>query len=213
MTTEKKETSNLTKALAQFRSNLKQPKKDADNPYFNSKYVPLESVIESIDRAMDGTGLSYLQNVSTDEVGRVGIQTILLHESGESFRSEYIYMKPERPNAQGTGSTITYARRYALSTFFGIASDMDDDGNEATGNRNGRLAKVDKEMEGKQQFLADKSQEFSEKYKINKTTFYANLGQAMGVQEPINEPLADLVEGAKKLQAKYEEENKAVGES
>ena len=116
------------------------------------------------------------------------------------------------PNAQGTGSAITYARRYALSTFLGIASETDDDGNEATGNRNGKIAKVDKEMEGKQQFLADKSQEFSKKYKINKTTFYASLGQTMGVQDPIDEPLAALVEGAKKLQVKYEEEKKWVDE-
>lgn len=208
MTTEKTNNTNLIKALTQFRNSLKQPKKDADNPFFKSKYVPLESVIETVDNAMKGTGLSYLQNITTDEIGRVGVQTILLHESGESIQSDYLYMKPEKPNAQGTGSAITYARRYALSTFLGIASETDDDGNEATGNRNGKIAKVDKEMEGKQQFLADKSQEFSKKYKINKTTFYASLGQTMGVQDPIDEPLAALVEGAKKLQVKYEEEKK-----
>ena len=98
MTTEKTNNTNLIKALTQFRNSLKQPKKDADNPFFKSKYVPLESVIETVDNAMKGTGLSYLQNITTDEIGRVGVQTILLHESGESIQSDYLYMKPEKPN-------------------------------------------------------------------------------------------------------------------
>ena len=42
-------------------------------------------------------------------------------------------MKPESNKPQAVGSAITYAKRYALSAIFGITSDKDDDGNEATG--------------------------------------------------------------------------------
>ena len=35
---------------------------------------------------------------------------------------------------QAFGSAITYAKRYSLATAFGIASDIDDDGNAGTQN-------------------------------------------------------------------------------
>ena len=41
-------------------------------------------------------------------------------------------MKPVKNDPQSIGSAITYAKRYALSAIFGITSDQDDDGNEAT---------------------------------------------------------------------------------
>ena len=34
---------------------------------------------------------------------------------------------------QGAGSLISYLKRYSLSAIFGITSDQDDDGNEASG--------------------------------------------------------------------------------
>jgi hypothetical protein len=38
----------------------------------------------------------------------------------------------EKKTAQGAGSAATYSRRYSLSAAFGIVSDLDDDGNQAT---------------------------------------------------------------------------------
>ena len=39
---------NLTKAMAEFQKAVKQPVKNADNPYFGSKYVPLESLVKAV---------------------------------------------------------------------------------------------------------------------------------------------------------------------
>lgn len=118
----------LAKALAKFQASVKQPLKDANNPFFKSKYVPLENVVESITESAGSLGLSFIQYpVNADN--RVGVITILMHESGEWIETEPIYATPAKQDPQATGSAITYLKRYSLSAVFGITSDEDDDGN------------------------------------------------------------------------------------
>ena len=123
-----------SKGMAKFRGKLEQPKKDQDNPFFKSKYVNLEGVQKAIDDALVGTGLTYQQYPLNDENGRTGIGTIVLHESGEYIEFEPYFMKSEKNTPQGEGSVLTYIRRYSLSSIFGVSSDIDDDGNAASGN-------------------------------------------------------------------------------
>lgn len=125
---------NIAVAMSQFRKQVKQPLKDADNPYFKSKYVPLENVVEAIDSVGGEHGLSFIQEVKTSDDGMVGVTTIIFHTSGEWLEFEPLYLKPDSTKPQAYGSAITYARRYSLSSAFGITSDQDDDGNEANGN-------------------------------------------------------------------------------
>ena len=126
----------LNKALANFHKEVKQPMKDANNPFFKSKYVPLENVVEAIDDVAPKHGLTYSQYPVTTENGLVGISTVLLHESGEFIEFPPATTKPDKNTPQGVGSALTYMRRYSLSAVFGITSDQDDDGNEASGNSN-----------------------------------------------------------------------------
>lgn len=125
----------IFKAMCQFRKQLKQPLKDADNPFFKSKYVPLENIVSVIDDAINGTGLSYTQEVIYTENGSIMTQTIITHESGEYIIIDGSMMKPTKQDPQGIGSTITYGRRYSLSLAFGIASDIDDDGNAGSSGK------------------------------------------------------------------------------
>lgn len=125
----------LFKSLNKFRGKLKQPLKDANNPFFKSKYVPLENVVSVIDEAIANTGLSYTQETVYNESGLIVLDTIITHESGEYVVLGGAVVKPVKNDPQGVGSAITYARRYSLSTAFGIASDPDDDGNEASGGK------------------------------------------------------------------------------
>lgn len=122
----------LFKGLSVFRKQLKQPLKDANNPFFKSKYVPLENVVEVIDDALKDTGLSYTQEIETTPNGTNIIHTIIMHESGQYMVVDGAELKPTKQDPQGIGSAITYNRRYSLSTAFGIASDTDDDGNQAS---------------------------------------------------------------------------------
>lgn len=122
----------LSKAFAKTQKEMKQPLKDANNPFFKSKYVPLENVVEAITESASKNGLSFTQYPSSDEMGNVTVGTLVMHESGEWIEYDPIKMKPVKNDPQSIGSAITYAKRYALSAIFGITSDQDDDGNEAT---------------------------------------------------------------------------------
>lgn len=123
----------LAKALSAFQGEVKQPLKDKDNPFFKSKYVPLENVVEAITEISAKHGLSFLQYPVNQE-NKVGIITILMHSSGEFIETEPIYATPTKQDAQAAGSVITYLKRYSLSAVFGITSDEDDDGNNGSGN-------------------------------------------------------------------------------
>src|SRR5690625_3837584 len=125
----------ISKAMVQFQKEVKQPFKDADNPFFKSKYVPLESVVEAITDIAPKHGLSFMQWALNDEYGRVGVATLLTHESGEYIEFDPVFMKADKETAQGAGALITYLKRYTLSAIFGITSDQDDDGNSASGNQ------------------------------------------------------------------------------
>ena len=126
--------SELSKALAKFQEEVKQPLKDKNNPFFRSKYVPLENVVEAITDVAPKNGLSFVQWALNDENGRVGVATMLMHESGEWIEFDAVHMKADKETAQGAGALITYLKRYSLSAVFGITSDQDDDGNDASGN-------------------------------------------------------------------------------
>lgn len=125
----------LAKAMAVFQSEVIQPLKDKANPFFKSRYVPLENVVEAITNTAPKHGLSFMQYPVTQE-NKVGVVTILMHSSGEFIETDPIFTTPAKQDAQGTGSVITYMRRYSLSAVFGITSDEDDDGNQATFGNN-----------------------------------------------------------------------------
>lgn len=133
----------LSKALANFHKEVKQPFKDKSNPFFKSKYVPLENVAEAIDTISPKFGLTYTQSTITDDNGNVGVATILVHESGEYIEHPPAMTKPEKNTPQGIGSALTYMRRYSLSAAFGITSDQDDDGNQASGHTTKPASKPD----------------------------------------------------------------------
>jgi len=104
--------------------------KDSTNPHFKSTYADLASVMTAFKEAFKANGLSLLQPAMPSKQGTVTIQTIILHSSGEWLADRGLTM-PAGSKAQEYGSALTYARRYALASFVGIAQD-DDDGNAAS---------------------------------------------------------------------------------
>lgn len=120
----------ISAAMNKFRLQVKQPAKSADNPFFKSKYVTLEGVVNTIDEALKDTGLAYFQE-ATSEGSSVQVSTMIIHTSGEWMSFESLNVPVAKNDAQAFGSAETYARRYSLSAIFGVTSDLDDDGNAA----------------------------------------------------------------------------------
>lgn len=124
----------LSKAMSNFQKEVKQPFKDKSNPFFKSKYVPLESVVEAINDIAPKHGLSFTQWALNNDNGTIGVATMLMHESGEFIEYDPVFFPADKQNVQGAGALITYLKRYTLSAIFGITSDEDDDGNSNSKN-------------------------------------------------------------------------------
>ena len=122
--------SNIAAALVKARRAFGPALKDKNNPAFRSKYADLGACIEAVDDALLANGIALTQETSEDATG-VTVETVLLHESGESLRFGKLHVPAAKQDPQGYGSALTYARRYSLMTACGIAPE-DDDGNAAT---------------------------------------------------------------------------------
>lgn len=118
---------NLAAALATVQASIEGAEKDRSNPAFKSKYATLASVWEAWQAVGPKQGLSLVQLPGAMTDGKVTLTTMMLHKSGEWMR-ETLTIPVTKPDAQGYGSALTYARRYALAAFAGIAPE-DDDGN------------------------------------------------------------------------------------
>ena len=117
----------IAKALITFHVKVEKIPKDANNPFFKSRYASLSAILDAISDPLNESELSFCQFPSGDH----GLTTLLMHVSGEWISSEYT-MKPTKDDPQGVGSAITYQRRYALAAILGLNIDEDDDGNEAS---------------------------------------------------------------------------------
>jgi hypothetical protein len=117
----------LAEALSKFQKEVKPVKKDSNNPFFKSKYASLDSIWDAIREPLTRNGLAIAQATGSDGP-TIFLETILMHTSGEWIRGKLPLML-SKEDAQGMGSAITYARRYALSALVGVVSDEDNDGN------------------------------------------------------------------------------------
>jgi hypothetical protein len=113
--------------------------KGKTNPAFKSKYANLEACLEAVDEACLNSGIALYQETFEDSTG-VTVETVFLHESGESLRCGKLHVPAAKQDPQGYGSALTYARRYSLLAACGIAAE-DDDGNAAAKAEQVRQAK------------------------------------------------------------------------
>ena len=119
----------LHSAMAAAFSAIEAATKSANNPHFKSKYADIGAVIDAIKPALVANNLFFTQHPQPSE-GGVTVETVLHHASGESMSLGSLFVPANKNDAQGFGSALTYCRRYALVTAFGVPTE-DDDGNAA----------------------------------------------------------------------------------
>ena len=100
------------------------------NPAFRSKYADLAACLDAVEQPCIDAGLFLYQETFEDATG-VTVETVFLHESGESLRCGKFHVPAAKQDPQGYGSALSYARRYSLMAACGIAAE-DDDGNAAS---------------------------------------------------------------------------------
>ena len=123
---------NLSDALVKAQTKIKNLYPSATG--YGYDYVPLEKIIDMLKETLPEFGLSYVQLPYGGSSGNtVGLTTRIIHSSGEWLEetAEFPVTDMKGVNAsQKAGAAITYFRRYALSSAFGITGDKDVDAND-----------------------------------------------------------------------------------
>jgi len=120
----------IAKAFVKAQTAFGPALKTSANPFFKSKYADLSVVIEAVIDALHSNGIALVQNCHESSDGVI-VETIFIHESGETISCGKLSVPAAKNDPQGYGSALTYARRYSLMAACGIAPE-DDDGNAAS---------------------------------------------------------------------------------
>jgi len=129
-------------ALAKAQASFKPVKADTtvevqtrDAGKYKFSYAPLENVLAACVPALNAEGFFFSQPLysAADGEGYV-LRTCLMHASGGLIEVETYIPKPAG-RIQDLGSAITYQRRYVAQALFGVNSEDDDDGAQASGDK------------------------------------------------------------------------------
>lgn len=158
MLTQSENIAALSAALAKAQGAIEGAVKGKTNPAFKSKYADLASVWDACREALTDNGLAVIQSPGPLAEGRMEMTTMLVHSSGEWVRG-VLTIPLGKADAHGYGSATTYARRFALAAFVGVAPEDDDDGNAASAaaptRKENRSAPITSEQAGELQALLD----------------------------------------------------------
>lgn len=134
--------SNVFAAFVKAQAEIKNPIKNQVNKGVQGApmYANLEDTLADYVRpVLTKYGLAVTQDIISGESGNVvGVQTYIIHESGEWMESSVLSCQIVIPlrqdgkkiltEGQATGVNITYLRRYSLNAMLGINGDKDTDG-------------------------------------------------------------------------------------
>jgi hypothetical protein len=120
----------ISSALVKAQKAFGPALKTSTNPAFRSKYAKLENCIDAVIDALNDNGIMLTQQTHLCEDGVI-VETMFIHESGETMSGGRLHVPAAKQDPQGYGSALTYARRYSLQAACGIAPE-DDDANSAT---------------------------------------------------------------------------------
>lgn len=128
----------LAKARKQFKAFTKDKtasiqSKKGDGSSYAYKYGDLADLFDATTDALSDHGITLVQAPHAHEAGGLMLVSILAHESGQFFRSEFPLHAFNTP--QEIGSELTYFKRYSAGSMLGIQAETDDDGAAAQSAR------------------------------------------------------------------------------
>ena len=126
----KKEERTFYQDYANLMQEVARLSKNEANPFFNSAYTPLKDILAEAKRVCLSNNFIFYQLPETNyEI--VTLRTVLRHESEEKIESVLPLVRKDNTDPQKLGASLTYMRRYELTSMLGIEED-DDDGNKAS---------------------------------------------------------------------------------
>jgi hypothetical protein len=127
----------LHAAVLAIQSEIGTLQKNALNKHFGNKYISLDSLVEHVQPLLTKHGLTWMTFPTYMDDGAPALRYELRHVESQTTAPRdggiggTMPLLLEKQNAQGLGSAITYARRYALCAVLNIVADVDDDGEKA----------------------------------------------------------------------------------
>lgn len=197
----------LYKKLSTIQEQLKVEKKK-HNDFADFNYRSCEDILQAAKPLCAAQGLALLLNDEVIQKGeRFYIEATATLTDGEDFiTTKASAREPEKPKAkmdesQTTGSTSSYARKYALGGLFAL-----DDGNDSDKTNNGKntekpaeklVTKVQLEELKKLGFTDERLQSMAKYYKVEKIEqiTFKQADQAIQKQKKANAKKAEGANG------------------
>lgn len=153
-------TENIYQKLNNFRVKVEAIRKDKENPYHQSKYADINTILETITDKLSEIELIDVDTTYKDENGQLWLETKLININNpeEFLKIETPLLMRDKNNPQALGSALTYARRYNRVTLLGLEQE-DDDGNTAAGK--GQNYPEPKKQQVKKKELTPAQQQFA----------------------------------------------------
>jgi len=126
-------TAKIFPAIVAAAADLRNPPKTATAKMgqYSYSYAKLPDILDAVKPVLAKNGLAVLQETLTDD-GAPAVRTLIVHSSGEWLLSDAVDLPPTKPDPQGIGGALSYARRYSLTAMLGIAGEDDDDAGYAS---------------------------------------------------------------------------------
>lgn len=117
----------LKEKIALIKQEIGKMSKDKSNPFFKSKYFDINQILDELKPLEEKYKILITQPLGTAYNGMVALELHIEDLQGDEKTKTSVPL-PENSDPQKMGSTITYFRRYALVSYFGLQAE-DDDGN------------------------------------------------------------------------------------
>lgn len=134
---------NIYSKLLKVQTEIGAISKDTKNPFYNSKYFDINSLLRQVMPLLQKQELVLIQPIQDGQV-----KSVIIDTEGGSVESTMFL--PEINDPQKLGSAITYYRRYTLQSLLALQAE-DDDGN----------ATVNQVSEVQKDWLNENTPEFS----------------------------------------------------
>ena len=125
----------MPKAYVKVCAEIKNPVKNKKGVH-GAMYADMDQVIEVSKPVLSKHGFAIIQHPFTED-DKLGIETMMMHESGEYIRSKFS-VKIATNDPQKIGSAITYYKRYALVAFLNLVAEADDDADSVSAHAQSR---------------------------------------------------------------------------
>ena len=128
-------TSEIAKAFVKAQQEFNPAVKNSENNFYakvkgKPTYVDLTGCYQAVMSALHKYGIGIIQKTHEYDGFGVKVETIFIHESGETLSAGIFAMPSGKQDAHGVMGALTYARRGSLMSACGLAPE-DDDGNSA----------------------------------------------------------------------------------